>query len=397
MGKVYQPIPWTDLAKALKINHKHKGRNALFNPKGKLAVMFLKSYTGFSDRKLIENINGNLQYQMFCGTETLSYSGTEWNKRLPGADRLSGIELMELHRDFGRFTGNSVNEFLKDVEVKPDLIASHGHTVFHQPENRLTLQIGDGAEIAGLTGISTISDFRRLDVALGGQGAPLVPVGDELLFGNYNYCLNLGGFANISFREHGKRVAFDICPVNIVLNLLAGEKGKAYDHNGDIALEGIIVPELLESLEALDFYWLRGPKSLGKEWVDSVVLPLLEKSQAPVEDKLRTFCEHIALRINAIINKESLQSGFKNGSGGSNPAPAMLITGGGARNGFLTELISEKTAPVQTIIPESDLVDFKEAIIFAFLGVLRLRGEANCLASVTGAIRDNSGGIIYHC
>ncbi|MGF1586687.1 MAG: anhydro-N-acetylmuramic acid kinase [Bacteroidales bacterium] len=330
-------------------------------------------------------------------TDTLPYSGTEWNNRLPGAERLSGLELMEVHRDFGRYTGNSINEFLKDVDIKPDLIASHGHTVFHQPEKRLTLQIGDGAEIAGITGITTVSDFRRLDVALGGQGAPLVPVGDELLFSDFSYCLNLGGFSNISFRVHGKRVAFDICPVNIVLNLLAGEKGKAYDHNGDIAREGIIVPELLESMETLDFYRLHGPKSLGKEWVDSVVLPLLEKSQAPSADKLRTFCEHIALRINAIIDNGSLQFGFKNGSGGSNPAPALLITGGGARNGFLTGLISEKTAPVQTIIPEDDLVDFKEAVIFAFLGVLRLRGEPNCLASVTGASRDNSGGIIHYC
>ena len=396
MGKVYQPIPWTDLAKALKINHKHKGRNALFNPKGKLAVMFLKSYTGFSDRKLIENINGNLQYQMFCGTETLSYSGTEWNKRLPGADRLSGIELMELHRDFGRFTGNSVNEFLKDVEVKPDLIASHGHTVFHQPENRLTLQIGDGAEIASITGISTISDFRRLDVALGGQGAPLVPVGDELLFGNYSYCLNLGGFANISFRENGRRMAF-ICPVNIVLNKLANKKGKTYDHNGEIARKGVIVPDLLESFEKLRFYQVDGPKSLGKEWVDSIILPIWEKSHATVENMMRTFYEHIAIRINAILSKKYFHNMSENGTGGSNPAPTLLITGGGAKNVFLTELISAKTAPVQTIIPEDDLVDFKEAIIFAFLGVLRLRGEPNCLASVTGASRDNSGGIIYHC
>jgi anhydro-N-acetylmuramic acid kinase len=330
-------------------------------------------------------------------TYTLSYSGTEWSKRLPGADRLSGIELMELHRDFGRYTGNSVNEFLKDVDIKPDLIASHGHTVFHQPENRLTLQIGDGAEIASATGITTISDFRRLDVAFGGQGAPLVPIGDELLFASYNYCLNLGGFANISFQKHGKRVAFDICPVNIVLNLLAGEAGKPYDHNGDIARQGIIVPDLLDSLESLDFYRLDGPRSLGKEWVDAVVLPIMEKSSARIEDKMRTFCEHIALRISAIVKNNYPDYASEHGTSGSNHVPTLLITGGGARNGFLAELISAETAPVETVIPESDLVDFKEAIIFAFLGVLRYRGEANCLASVTGAGRDSSGGIIHRC
>jgi anhydro-N-acetylmuramic acid kinase len=330
-------------------------------------------------------------------TSTLSYSGTEWKKRLPGADRLTGLELMELHRDFGRYTGESVNEFLKGIDTKPDLIASHGHTVFHQPENGLTLQIGDGAEITAVTGITCVSDFRRLDVALGGQGAPLVPVGDELLFGNHRFCLNLGGFANISFREDGKRVAFDICPVNIVLNLLAGEAGKEFDHNGGIASKGVVVPDLLESLETLDFYRLEGPKSLGREWVDSVVLPILQKSDAAVENKLRTFCEHIALRISTVVMKNSPGSGSENGAGGSNPAPALLITGGGARNGFLTGLISAKTTPVHTVIPEKELVDFKEAIIFAFLGVLRLRGEANCLASVTGAGRDNSGGIINLC
>jgi anhydro-N-acetylmuramic acid kinase len=340
-------------------------------------------------------IAGKWSYEIIK-TDTLSYSGTEWEKRLSGADRLSGLELMELHRDFGRYTGNSVNAFLKDIDVKPDLVASHGHTVFHQPEKKLTLQIGDGAEITGITGIKTVSDFRRLDVALGGQGAPLVPVGDELLFGDYSFCLNLGGFANISFRKHGNRMAFDICPVNIVLNFLAAEAGKAYDYNGEIARKGIVIPELLESLETLDYYRLDGPKSLGREWVDSLILPILKNSATPIADKLRTFCEHIALRISSIVVNEVLLDLPEKGTGSPNPSPALLITGGGARNGFLTELISDKTAPVQTVIPESDLVDFKEAIIFAFLGVLRLRGEANCLASVTGAVRDNSGGIIHH-
>lgn len=359
-------------------------------------------------------------------TETLSYAGTEWKERLAVSMELSGLGLMELHRDFGRFAGRSVKLFLEDIDEKPDLIASHGHTVFHQPDKGLTLQIGDGAEIAAVTGITTVSDFRRLDVALGGQGAPLVPAGDELLFGQYSYCLNLGGFANISFRESNKRIAFDICPVNIVLNALAGYAGRNYDHDGELARKGVVDPELLDALENLDYYRLSGPRSLGKEWVDQVFMPVLEKRDAAIEDKLRTVCEHIALRVAAgasknpphrsIINEKEGSSLTGEGTGNINPdkdsrryeqnseflgpgndGPAtMLITGGGARNSFLTRLISEKAESLYTVIPEEELVDFKEAAVFAFLGVLKIRDEVNCLCSVTGAKKDNSGGIIHY-
>ncbi len=317
-------------------------------------------------------------------TRNFSYSGTAWPERLVAAETSDGYTLMEMHRDFGRFTGETIKDFLVDPCPTPDLIASHGHTIFHRPEKGITLQIGDGTEIAAVTGITTVSDFRRLDVALGGQGAPLVPIGDDLLFGSYDYCLNLGGFSNISFRESGKRVAFDICPVNIVLNRLAQSKGLEYDKGGLTALSGKVIHGLLEQLESLDFYSLDGPRSLGKEWTEEVFMPLLEKYTAPVEDKMRTVCEHIALRIAASIARPHLTDGS-----------SLLATGGGAKNGFLMELIAEKTSPVRVIIPEEELIDFKEAVVFAFLGVLRLRNEINCLASVTGAKRDNSGGIVH--
>ena len=392
------------------------------------------------------NSGGRWSYEIIK-TQTLPYSGTGWAERLIGADRLGGLELMELHRDFGRFTGNAVNRFLIDpgqlsypgpetetgiaaspgstALPKPDLIASHGHTVFHQPGKGITLQIGDGAEIAATTGILTVSDFRRLDVALGGQGAPLVPIGDELLFADYRYCLNLGGFANISFRESGKRVAFDICPVNIVLNILARHLGMEYDRGGTVAASGKVDAELLERLESLDFYSKTGPRSLGKEWVDEVFMPVVEASDAPVEGKLRTVCEHVAMRIAAVTTnadarpgppEEFMSAGKIPAAGDDDPHPSvrstepdhterssgagatglssLLVTGGGARNGFLMKLISRKAAPVGTVIPDGHIIDFKEAIVFAFLGVLRLRNEVNCLASVTGAHRDNSGGII---
>ena len=333
---------------------------------------------------LINDVNISTWNFEILKTRSFSYSGTSWPERLVAAETSDGYALMEMHRDFGRFTGETIKEFLIDHGPTPDLIASHGHTIFHRPEKGITLQIGDGSDIAAVTGITTVSDFRRLDVALGGQGAPLVPIGDDLLFGSYDYCLNLGGFSNISFRESGIRVAFDICPVNIVLNRLAQSKGLEYDKGGLTALSGKVIPGLLEKLENLDFYYLNGPRSLGREWVEEVFMPLLETISAPVEDKMRTVCEHIALRISASIARPDLTDGS-----------SLLATGGGAKNGFLMDLIAEKTSPVRIIIPREELIDFKEAVVFAFLGVLRLRNEINCLASVTGAKRDNSGGIVH--
>ena len=341
-------------------------------------------------------------------TQTIPYAGTQWTVRLSAANLLSGLQLMELHRDFGRFTGNSVNMFLENVDCKPDLIASHGHTIFHQPDKGITLQIGDGAEIASVTGITTVSDFRRLDMALGGQGAPLVPAGDELLFGQYSYCLNLGGFANVSFCENGRRLAFDICPANIVLNRLAQSLGSDYDNNGELAGKGNVDRGLLCSLENLPFYRLRGPRSLGREWVDEIFMPVLEKYDTGMENKLRTVCEHIALRIAAavaspsphatvITENDNKRYGHQDefiDLGPDGPV-SLLITGGGARNGFLTKLITVKADNVYTVIPDQQLIEFKEAVVFAFLGVLRVRNQVNCLSSVTGARSDSSGGIIH--
>ncbi len=344
-----------------------------------------------------------------------------WGRRLEGAMELGGLELMMLHRDFGRFTGEMLNEFLEDAREKPGIVASHGHTVFHQPEKGLTLQIGDGAEIAAITGIATVSDFRRLDVALGGQGAPLVPIGDELLFGQYTYCLNLGGFANVSFRESGKRAAFDLCPANIVLNRLARDLGHEYDDGGRLAQTGSVVESLLNALESLGYYRMEGPRSLGREWVEKEFMPVLEKFDVPAADKLRTVCEHIALRIASVAGAaDGPGNGLPQGkstnmppragnnavapsrqpllpppSGSQKKRRSILITGGGAKNDFLAGLISRMAPHADTFIPDETLVDFKEAIIFALLGVLRIRNQVNCLSSVTGARHDNSGGTVF--
>ncbi len=314
-------------------------------------------------------------------SETINYTD-EWRNNLSNAYNLSGQELIFLHKCYGQYIGQSVLTFLKDTSEKIDFIASHGHTIFHQPERKLSLQIGDGFEIAATTNISTISDFRALDIALGGQGAPLVPIGDELLFSEYDYCINLGGFANISYKENNKRLAYDICPANIILNFLANKLGQTFDKNGALGFLGKSNSELLQKLNSIDYYSKKHPKSLGKEWLDTTLMPILEKSEIPLHDKLRTVYEHIAIQIsNSIENSNKTKT---------------LITGGGAYNKLLINLIKQKSK-IEIIIPDNNIVEFKEALIFAFLGVLRFNNEINCLSSVTGAKKDSSGGIIHAC
>ena len=311
---------------------------------------------------------------------TYSYS-QEWKDKLARAENLSGFDLMLLHNEFGTFIGNQVNTFLKGGKEAIDFIASHGHTIFHQPHRGLTLQIGNGACISATTGISVICDFRTMDVGLGGQGAPLVPIGDKLLFSDYDYCLNLGGFANISYdNEPGIRIAHDICPVNIVINHLVRERGLSHDPDGTIARNGVVDNALLQELNNLEFYKTKGPKSLGKEWVLQEVLPIIYRNDLQLEDKLRTFYEHIVCQIN---NCFSHKSGEK-----------ILITGGGAHNIFLLELF-KIGFKCEIFVPGDLLIDFKEALIFALLGVLRFRSEVNCLSSVTVAKFDNIGGLIH--
>lgn len=309
--------------------------------------------------------------------ETVKYSN-EWEEQLRMAPELSGNKLVELHNTYGRFTGLQINRFIKAHGLSPHLIASHGHTVFHQPEKGFTFQAGNGACIAAETGITTVADFRTGDVALGGQGAPLVPVGDRLLFPEYQSCLNLGGFANISFEQNGKRIAFDVCPVNFILNDLARKLGKPFDENGNLGKNGKIDTRLLEDLNKLNFYNQSPPKSLGKEWMDSHFFPVIEESNLPVQDKLRTAYKHIALQI-------------------ANSVPGtgkMLVTGGGTFNSFLIEQFRQHLK-CEIVIPQPEIINYKEALVFAFLGLLRLLGEINCYASVTGARRDSSTGVIF--
>lgn len=311
-------------------------------------------------------------------SKTYSYS-KNWKSKLQNAFSQSKEEIAQLDVEYGNYLGNLINSFIAEFQINTiEFVASHGHTIFHKPNEGITLQIGDGQTISKVTNQKVVCDFRTQDVQLGGQGAPLVPIGDELLFSEYGYCLNLGGFANISFNTNGKRIAFDICPVNIVMNHYVQKLGLEYDDKGKLASEGEINYQLLEELNSLSFYIDDTPKSLGYEFVVDTIFPLIDTYGLSENDMLRTFVEHVIVQISSKIKSKG----------------KLLITGGGAFNTFLIDELKEKTSN-KVVLPKNKIIDFKEALIFAFLGLLRVDNQVNCLKSVTGAKKDHSSGQIY--
>ncbi len=322
--------------------------------------------------------DGTWSYRLIEG-RTLPYPES-WYNLLSGAYLMNGADLAEADHSYGRYLGAICRDFLSENGGDPSFIASHGHTVFHRPDQGYSLQIGNGHDIAAVTSIPVIYDFRSHDISLGGQGAPLVPAGDRYLFGDYDFCLNIGGFSNVSYEnDRNERIAFDICPANTILNHLSKSLGHPYDHNGNLGRDGEILPGLLNDLNNLDYYLLPQPKSLGREFLEDLVLPLIAESKLATKDILRTVYEHIAIQVETALRIK------KNGR--------VIATGGGAKNTFLMELLRSKCEH-DIIVPDGLTVEFKEAIIFAFLGLLRMLGHTNCLASVTGASSDCSGGII---
>ncbi len=298
-----------------------------------------------------------------------------WNNELMNAHKLPSKQLTQLDTDFGRFSGKIVNEFISQHKIDKaniDAIASHGHTVFHKPEEGYTLQIGNGNEIKKITGLKTIYDFRSNDVSLGGQGAPLVPIGDKYLFSSYDYCLNIGGIANLSFDENGIRKAMDVCFVNMILNRLSAKIGIPYDKGGEIARNSIVNKALLKQLLNLDF---KG-KSLAIEQYEKIIKPILNHSSDSIENLIATVTRYAAIKISQQLTKGK-----------------VLVTGGGAYNLYLIDQIKELSL-ADIVIPIAKTISFKEAILFAFLGALKLENTPNCLASVTGARYDNVGGVI---
>ena len=349
-------------------------------------------------------------------TVTYPYN-EEWRQRLAGATGLSAMEYQLLHVEYGHYLGEQVLRFVEafGLDYQVQLIVSHGHTTFHWPARKLTAQLGDGAAIAATTRINVVSDLRAMDIALGGQGAPIVPIGEMLLLPGYELFLNLGGIANVS--RHGgdasgsgadasatnRFVAFDVCPANRVLNALAEMEGKAFDEGGAIAASGRVDEALLRELNALNYYRQPYPKSLANEFGTETILPML-RHRLSIADAMRTYVEHIAEQVERAVMGLGVggrrDGAVEAGVGGRRDdaagigAARMLVTGGGAHNGFLVSRLRERV-DVEVIVPHPELVDYKEALVMALIGVLRWREERNVLASVTGAVRDSVGGAVW--
>lgn len=321
--------------------------------------------------------DGQYQFEIIY-SETVAYP-RNWLQKLKDAFYYNKEELKQIDGEYGLYLAQLINKFIhKNVIESIDFIASHGHTIHHKPEKGYTLQIGNGQIIADNTKIKTICDFRSQDVALGGQGAPLVPIGDKLLFAEYNYCLNLGGFANISFDEEGERLAFDICPVNIVMNYYVNQLGLPYDDKGQLAASGNVNTALFTKLNTLPFYQSDKPKSLGFEYIEEVIVPLIDSFELKIPDILATFVRHVVVQILAKIKTNG----------------AVLVTGGGAFNDYLINQL-KKSSQAEIILLDAEIIDYKEALIFAFLGFLKDENQTNCLKSVTGATRNHSSGVIF--
>lgn len=307
--------------------------------------------------------------------------------RLAKARELGGLELIELDLSLGSFIGNRINDFLRSEEIKSEeinFIASHGHTIFHQPQRRITYQIGNGQEIARVTGLPIVCDFRKKDVLYGGQGAPLVPIGDRDLFStifNTEAMLNLGGFANITHIHREQIEAFDIGPCNLVLNRYARVLGQTFDRGGDLGrIAKIKLPHLVQTLNDLAYFHQDSPKSLGVEWLDGHFYKLLDIDELSAQDKLGICYEVISDQIATVLDNRTIKK--------------ALVTGGGAKNDYLIELIREK-CNTEIVVPDPKTIDYKEAIVFAYLGVLFFEKQPNCLKEVTAASESVCGGVLY--
>ena len=316
----------------------------------------------------------------------------EWKNKLRSATALNALNYQLLHAEYGNYLGSEINRFIEEnnLHYKVGLIASHGHTIFHVPSKRMTAQLGDGSAIAAVTGLPVVSDLRALDIAFGGQGAPIVPIGEKLLLKDYDLFLNLGGIANISFKLPNEYIAFDICPANRVLNLLSGLVNKEYDAGGQMASSGNVHAGLLQKLNELDYYRQNYPKSLANDFGTDIVFPLIKSFGLPHSDSLRTYVEHIVQQTKKAIDAVDTQHPI-------NQSRKLLITGGGAFNTFLIQCLTEElsSSGIQVIVPNDKIVMYKEALIMALIGVLRWRQEYNVLSSVTGAKRDSIGGAVW--
>lgn len=335
----------------------------------------------------LNEVRGKWTYEIVCA-ECMEYT-PQLTEDLRNAQQLDVSDFLRLHTGYGRFLGEAVNSFIEKHELwhQVHLVASHGHTVMHDPANNTTGQIGDGATIAAVTGLPVVSDLRNMDVALGGQGAPIVPIGDTLMFSEYDYWLNIGGIANITVPHNDTVLAFDVCPANQVLNGLAEREGQKMDKNGEMAREGTLLLDILADMNDEDYYEKEPPKSLSNEQAKELVFPILLQSKNDNKDLMHTAVRHIAEKIAEAVKK--YPSGKEQSS--------LLVTGGGAMNVFLMEQLRDELVKLNTTlhIPDADTINYKEAIVMALIGTLRFREETNVLSSVTGASRDSIGGALW--
>ncbi len=321
--------------------------------------------------------------------------GPNWKTKLQGATRLSALEYQLLDSEYGHYCGKMINQFIEEnsIQFQVGLIGSHGHTSFHIPSKKMTAQLGRGSAIAAETKLPVVSDLRSLDVAFGGQGAPIVPIGEKYLFKEYGLFVNLGGIANISLNQNATYIAFDVCAANQVLNMLAGLIGKEYDAEGQLAAKGHTHPDLLHQLNGMDYYQQAFPKSLSNDMAREIIFPLIKSFNISVEDGLRTYVEHISQQLRFSLLKMDQKNAFLH-------APAsqkMLVTGGGAFNSFLIKRLSLalKDLGIEVVLPEETIIKYKEALIMAFMAVLRWRQQYNVLSSVTGAEKSSIGGAVW--
>lgn len=297
--------------------------------------------------------------------------------QLRQSDRLKARSLFLLDQQYGNWMGEQIRHWRSKNKHKVDLIGVHGHTVFHEPKEGFSIQIGNGANVCVATGIPTVDRFREKDIILGGQGAPLVPFGERLLWPQYQVFINLGGIANVA--THGSTTrAWDIAPCNQVLNHLAKLAGKDYDENGQIAREGALDPQWLENLRSLDYFSKPAPKSLSNQWTQEVL------HQAPnnIKDALNTYVHFLGEQIAADL--KAVPDG-----------QVVLITGGGAYNSYLIETIKKMSPGLQFVLPEHQLIAYKEALVFGLMALHRQLELPNVLSSVTGALRDSVSGVLH--
>ena len=335
----------------------------------------------------LEEVRGAWRCDLLAG-ECIPYS-QDWEHKLKHASGMHVSEFLKLHTAYGRYLGHHVADFMHryHLEHKVHFISSHGHTVFHEPGNKTTFQLGDGASIAAAAGLPVVSDLRAMDVALGGQGAPIVPIGDQLLFGRYEYLLNIGGIANMTVWQDGRPIAFDVCAANQVLNALAEREGMTMDKGGAMAAQGNMLYGVLDRLNAVDYYKRPAPKSLSNEDAMASVFPVLLESSNDTKDMLHTATVHIARQVALAAAKYQHNKDEAH----------MLVTGGGAFNNFLIKQLQKELAPIkiEVVVPDADVIKYKEAIVMALIGTLRWREEANVLSSVTGASADSINGALW--